>query len=186
VKQPAVARKYALALFHAAQAKAQLDAVEADLASVRQLLEKDRRVAGLLGAPEITEDKKRAFLQSVLGGRVQPLTLEFLDLLLEKGRFAIFSAAVDGFQELAMEARHIIRVRATTAVRMDDPARAKLVQQLQKLTGKTVQMTEAVDPRILGGVVVQVGGKIIDGSVRSALSELRDTLLAAPLQAGAP
>jgi len=181
VREPGVARKYALALFRAAQEKGRLDAVEADLAAARGLLVMYPRVAHLLGAPEVPEHRKRAFLNGLLTGRVEPLILELLELLLQKGRFPFFGEVIDQFQALAMEARGIVRVKATTAVGLGQAERAKLVEKLHRLTGKTVQMTEQVDPRILGGVVVQLGGKIIDGSVKTALSELRESLLSAPL-----
>lgn len=182
MREPAVARKYAVALFNASRKRGELDAVDADLESVRELVASDRRVVNFLGAPDVGVDKKRAFVGAVLGGRVGPLVLEFLDLLLEKGRFNFLLPAAAQFHEMALEARGIIRVQATTAVKMGEAERTALVARLQGLTGKTVQLTGAVDPRIMGGVVVKIGGKILDGSVKTRLSDLRESLMSAPLK----
>ena len=182
MREPAVARKYAVALFNASRKRGELDAVDADMASVRALVSSDHRVVNFLGAPDVAVEKKRAFIATVLAGRVSPLVLELLDLLLEKGRFQFLLPAAAQFHEMALEARGIVRVQATTAVKMGESERTALVARLQKLTGQTVQMTDAVDPRIMGGVVVKIGGKILDGSVKTRLSELRESLMSAPLK----
>jgi F-type H+-transporting ATPase subunit delta len=184
VKQSAaVARKYALALFNAAQQRGQLDAVSADLVSLRELFQADARFRNFLLAPDVTDERKQQFVATVLGGKLQPLAREFLDLLLDKGRFAMLDAAASHFEQLAEEARGIVRVRATTAVALSDANRTQLQARMETLTGRKVLLAEFVDPKILGGVVVHVGGKIIDGSVKTALAELRESLLSAPLHA---
>jgi F-type H+-transporting ATPase subunit delta len=119
--------------------------------------------------------------RKLLAGWVGPVVVEFLELLLKKGRFGLLHAAAERYRELLEEERGIVRAKAVTAVRLTDLERVKLVEKLQIVTGKTVLMSETVDPAVLGGVLVQVGGKIIDGSVRSALRDLREALLAAPL-----
>jgi F-type H+-transporting ATPase subunit delta len=182
LKQPAaVARKYALALFRAALQRGALDPVAADLESVRELLRADPRFADLLAAPDVPVADKQALLGRVLNGRVGPVVQELLSLLLAKGRFGLLPAATVRYRELLEEERGIVRAKAVTAVRLTDPEKTKLVERLQKVTGKKVLMTESVDPAILGGVLVTVGDRIIDGSVRSALRDLRESLLAAPL-----
>jgi len=182
VKQPAaVARKYALALFRAARERGALDAVGGDLAAIGGLLRSDPDFARVLEMPDLPQSEKRAFAGRVLAGRVGPVAVEFLELLLTKGRFGLLAAVVERYRELVEEERGIVRARAVTAVRLTDAERAGLVERLQRVTGKQVLLSEVVDPAILGGVVVTVGDRIIDGSVRSTLRELRDSLLAAPL-----
>jgi F-type H+-transporting ATPase subunit delta len=182
VKQPAaVARKYALALFRAAVGRGALDSVAADLDSIRELLRTDRRLAGVLSAPDVPVIRKRELVGVVLKGKVGPLVLELLDLLLVKGRLGLLTATGERYRELLEEERGIVRAKAVTAVRLTDPERASLVEKLQKVTGRKVIMSEAVDSAVLGGVLVTVGDRIIDGSVKSALRELREKLLAAPL-----
>ena len=179
----AVARKYALALFNAAKKRGDLDTVAADLKSLRELYARDARFRNFLLAPDVTDDRKQQFVGTVFGGKLQPLSREFLDLLLEKGRFPLLDAAASHFEQLLEEERGIVRVRATTAVPLSDASRSQLTERLAKLTGRKVMLAENVDPKILGGVIVHVGGKIIDGSVKSALAELRESLLSAPLHA---
>jgi len=184
VKQSAaVARKYALALFNAAKQRGDLDAVSADLMSLRDLYQADPRFRNFLLAPDVTDDRKQQFVAAVLGGKLKPLSREFLGLLLTKGRFSMLEAAASHFEQLVEAERGIVRVRATTAVALTDANRTQLTASLMALTGHKVLLAEDVDPRILGGVVVHVGGKIIDGSVKAALAELRESLLSAPLHA---
>ncbi len=181
--QPAVARKYALALFRAARERQALDAVAAEIEALRAVLAAQPGVARVLAAPDVSADEKRALVGRALAGRVGPVTLEFVDLLLAKGRFALLDAAAERYRELLEQERGIVRAHAVTAVKLTDAERSKLVDKLQKVTGRQVLMSEAVDPAVLGGVLVTVGDRIIDGSVRSALRELRESLLAAPLTA---
>jgi F-type H+-transporting ATPase subunit delta len=182
VKETTVGRKYALALFNAARSRGALDAVADDVTSLQELVRTDARLIAFLGAPDIPDDRKSAFVKTVLGARVSPLTLELLELLVRKGRLPVLSQVLATFQDLTLEARGIVRVQTVTAVKLSEAERASLVDKLQKLTRKTVRMTESLDPRILGGVVVKMGGKVIDGSVRTALDTLKKALLAAPLQ----
>jgi F-type H+-transporting ATPase subunit delta len=182
VRDLPVARKYAVALFTASKSRGLLEAVDADLESLQHLIHANPKVLGFLGAPDVSDEKKRAFVAAVLGGRVGPLVLEFVDLLLAKRRLAFLLPAMAQFREMALEARGVVRVQATTAVPMGESERTALAQKLQSFTGKTVQMTASVDPKILGGVVVKIGGKILDGSVKTRLHELRESLLAAPLK----
>ena len=177
----AVARKYAQALFGAAGERGEVDRVAEDVTSLRALLAADPRLLRFLGSPDVTQERKEAFLADVLGERVTRLTREFLELLLTKGRIAILPAALARFEELLEAARGLVRVQAVTAVPLGPEARGRLVERLQHVTGRTVLLSESVDPGVLGGVVVQVGGKIIDGSVRSALQGLKARLLGAPL-----
>ncbi|MBI5838240.1 MAG: ATP synthase F1 subunit delta [Candidatus Eisenbacteria bacterium] len=183
MKQPAVARKYALALFRAARSHDALDAVAADLDAIRELLRTDPRFARVLAVPDIPAGEKRAFVGRVLSGRVGPLVVEFADLLLAKGRFGVLDAAADRYRALLEQERGIVRAQAVTAVKLTDAERVKLVEKLQIVTGRKVLMSESVDPAVLGGVLVTVGDRIIDGSVRSAWRDLRESLLAAPLTA---
>ena len=171
-----------MALFAASHKRGMLDAVDADLESLQGLVHDNHAVLNFLGAPDVSLEKKRAFVGAVLGGRVGPLVLEFVDLLLAKGRLAFLNPAMAHFREMALEARGVVRVQATTAVHMGETERTALVDKLQTLTGKTVQMTASVDPKILGGVVVKIGGRILDGSVKTRLHDLRESLLAAPLK----
>ena len=181
MKDTTVGRKYALALFNAAVGRGALDAVADDVTSLQELVRADARLVGFLAAPDIADDRKSAFVKSILGSRVGPLTLELLELLVRKGRLPVLPDVLATFQDLTLEARGIVKAQAVTAVKLTDAERAILVDKLQKLTRKTVRMTESLDPRILGGVVVKLGGKVIDGSVRTSLDALKESLLAAPL-----
>lgn len=176
-----VARKYALALFRAALRREVLDPVGADLDSIVRMLRGEPQLAKVLAAPDVPAAEKRKLAAGVLAGRVGPVALEFVDLLLDKRRFGLLEAAAARYRELLEEERGMVRARAVTAVGLTDAERAGLLDKLQRVTGKTVLMSETVDPEILGGVVVTVGVQIIDGSVRGALRELRERLLAAPL-----
>ncbi len=182
MKRSPVSTKYALALFRAASQRNIVDAVEGDLQSLQDLLRKDPRFVEFLGAPHVTEEHKRRFVTGVLKGRVHVLVEQFVDLLLAKGRFGYLAEAIEHYIGLVEAARGIAHAQAVSAIALTDPQRKNLQAGLERLTGKTIRLSESVDPGVLGGVVLTVGNRVMDGSLRTALRQLREKLLGASIQ----
>jgi len=171
-----VARRYARALFGAAETHQRLDPVAADVHAVGRLLAGEPRARGLLTAPQLDAQEKSAFVERLLAGRVDPLVVELLQLLLEKKRFALFADVVTSFGELMDEARGVLRARVTSAVALPEDLAARLRAELERHTGKRVELEPRVDPELLGGLRVQYGDRIIEQSVRRTLEAQRAAL----------
>ncbi len=177
----AVARRYSRALFGAAQARQLIDRVAEDLEGIERLLREEPRLGGLLISPQVAAEEKRALLETLLRGRAHPLVLELLGLLLEKKRMTVVQQVIEGYRELVEEHRGIVRAQVTTAVPMPDALRERLLAALERRSGKKILIEPAVDPRVIGGVMVRMGDRIIDRSVQRAFKEMRENLLEVPV-----
>lgn len=171
-----VVRRYARALFDTANSSSQVDLVEADLKTVDDLLRTVPRLPRALRAPTISSQRKKELLTHTFGTRVGPLTQRFLALVVTRNREDILGQVYAEFHRLSNELRNILPVDVTAAVPMTDAERDALGNALARRTGKQVVLRVAIDPRLMGGVVLRMGDTIIDGSVRNKLLQLRARL----------
>lgn len=179
--QAGLAHRYAHALFGAALGEKALDAVGEDLAALTALDGADARLRLFLESPQVLDEHKHELIDRVLGGRAHALTVRFLHLLLDKKRVAYLREAAAAYRTLLEEHRGVLHARVTTAAPLAAAERDRLRAALEKRTGRPVVLEARVDREILGGVVAQLGDKIMDGSVRSGLAEIREALLGARL-----
>lgn len=175
-----IARRYAQALFMAAQRKDAIDRVWDDLQGV---LAVDRaagdRFRHFLEAPQVPTEHKFAALEATFRPVVHGLVVEFFRLLLNKKRLFELRAIIGEFQNLVEDHKGVVRARVTSAVPLADTEITGLVAALESGLKKQIRVVSNVDPGILGGLVVRVGDRIADKSVRTMLTQLRDQLLAA-------
>lgn len=177
-----VARRYAQALFLAAQRKDVITSVGEDLKGVLGAdLATGNRLRLFLEAPQVPTDQKRAVVEKGLGPFTHRLVVEFFKLLIAKKRLFNMRDIVDEFGRLVEQHQGIVRARVTSAIPLKDAELHDLVASLEQGLAKKVKVDAHVDPQILGGMVVKVGDRIADRSVTTLLSQLREQLLAASL-----
>jgi F-type H+-transporting ATPase subunit delta len=177
IRDRAIARRYAVALFGAARHAGAAEEILADLGAVKELEKLNPSLRQFLEAPDVLTEHKVAVLSAVFKGCVHELVGRLLDLMLRKKRMQHFPFVHEEYRGLVEEALGIARARVTTAVPLDPALAGELVKRLEKLTHKQVRLDTRVDPAIIGGVVTVVGGKILDGSLRHWLADLRERLL---------
>lgn len=165
------ARRYARAIFELALEKNELDRWRSDLEKVASLGQ-DATIAAYLENPKVHLDDKARLLSQTLGD-INPLVLNLLYLLLARGRLNMLPDVAYEYQRLLDSHRGIERAEVTTAVPLGDEARLKLSRYLSDITGKKVLLEPEVDPGLIGGVVVRVAGKLLDGSTRGKLAALK-------------
>jgi F-type H+-transporting ATPase subunit delta len=175
---PALARRYAAALYASARKRDLLDRVESDLAATAALLDAEPAFRDFLLSPEVLDEHKAEILARTLRSRLAPLSFHFLLLLFKKRRLDHLGAIHDSLVELVEADRGIWRVEVTTAVPMKKEHQEKIKAQLEAVTGKTIKLELDVDPDILGGVVLVLHNRLVDGSLRRSLDRLRDELAA--------
>lgn len=176
MSQPIVARRYAQALYEEAERTHVTEQVDADVRLIREALGASRELVMLFESPVVPRERKQAVVRALFESRVQPVTLRFVELLVEKRREALFAAAAEAYQALRDEQLGIVEVAVRTAMPLDADGEKAVVAKLESLTGKRVRLSVTVDESLMGGMVVRVGDTVYDGSVSGRLATLRERL----------
>lgn len=152
-----------------------IDTAFEELGEVSELIfsEENRDYARLLASPLIKDDDKRKSLESVFGGRVSDLTLDFLSVLSKNGRIMFLPAVYSEFKKLYYKKNNIMEVTAVTSQKMSAGLREKLVKKLEQTSKNKVILIERLDPSILGGIILKYQDTEIDASVASGLDRIK-------------
>jgi len=170
------ARRYAVALLHAAVKAGELDRVEAEIKALAEMLNRSPQLVKFLAQPLVPFSEKAQRLKQRLEGRVSPVTLNFLLAVVKHKRIEAFDYIVRVFTDLVREYRGEVVAEVTSAVPLTDEERVMTVQRLQEITGKKVLLSEKVDPSIVGGMRIIVGDKLLDLSLKGHLERIRERL----------
>jgi F-type H+-transporting ATPase subunit delta len=171
------ARRYAQAAFEIALEKKELEKWQSDLQKVVDAVS-DETFLAALESPKIRLDDKSQFLSRRLG-KVNPLVLNMVKLLIERGGIGMIGEIADEFRRLLDAYRGIQTADVTTAVPLDDKDKKKLAENLGRLLDMKIEIRSEVDPEIIGGIIARVGGKLLDGSTRTKLQALKRELVGA-------
>jgi ATP synthase F1 delta subunit len=169
------ARVYAEALFDVAKEKGKLDAVRGELAQFADAVDGDRELQVFFFSPYFSSAEKSAGLRRAVSG-ADPELLNFLELLIEKGRMPEVFRIRRELDELWKHENKRIDVTVTSAVPLDRAVVEKVGEEIERQTGQKVELASRVDDEILGGIVLQVGNKILDASIRARLEKLRKSV----------
>ena len=167
------AKRYAQAAFDIAKQSNTIEIWRTDLDDLAKVLA-ESDAADLLADARIPADRRMAMAERMLD--VQPLALNLAKLLIAKGRSLDARWVAQSFNRLADEEIGIVHARVTTAVELTPEQLARIRDRLGDRLGKTVMAEAVVDPSIIGGLVVQVGDRLVDGSVSTRLKSLRHEL----------
>ena len=171
-----IARRYAQALFEEAKQSGNVEQVDEDVDLIRDSLDGSRELVLVFESPIIPREKKESIVKELFKSRVQPVTLHFLQLLIEKKREDLFPAVVRAYGDLRDRQLGIVEARVRAAVGLDEAERERLGAALERRTGKRVRLEVDVDPDLIGGLVVRIGDTVYDSSVRHQLGVLREQL----------
>lgn len=172
MKGTKAAGRYAMSLIELAAEQNKLDAVKQDMELVAATISDNRDLQLLLESPIIKVDKKQAVLEGVFGKKVEEITLRFITTLCAKGRESMMPAMVEAFVSLYKERMGIVTAEVTSAVALTKEARAEINTALAPV-GKSIELVEHVDPKVLGGLKITVGDRRIDATLRKKLNELK-------------
>jgi len=168
------AKRYAEAAYLIARQDAKEEAWSSGLTDVAALFG-DGRARAVFENARVPSNQKLALVERALAG-VDPLILNLARLLVRRRRASLGPQIAQAFQELIDEARGILHAIVTSAVPLTEQDRAAVQRRLIEITGGQVQMETQVDESILGGLVVRIGDRLIDGSTKSRLLALKRRL----------
>ncbi len=176
MRDTTVARNYAEALFTIAEKHGKQDAFAASLSAVGEMLDGNAAIRSFLQTPKVDLVAKKKALRSAFEGRVDPLVVNFLLVVLQKRRQRLISEIGREFSKLLDEKMGRVHVQVTLAHAADAATEQAITKELSRILGRTAIPHITVDPKIVGGIVVRFGDSILDGSVRRRLAGLRNRL----------
>ncbi|HEU5281957.1 MAG TPA: F0F1 ATP synthase subunit delta [Gammaproteobacteria bacterium] len=166
-----IARPYAKAAFDVARQDAQFSEWKVFLETAA-LIVKDATVIDACTDPETDQSKLLAFFESLLSSLLNAHRKNFLALLLETKRILVLPVIAELYNELLASEANLSTVTLTTAVDIDEATRNAFALALKKRTQKEITLQCRLDPAILGGAIIQIGDRVIDGSIRGKLARL--------------
>lgn len=172
----AIADSYARALLDLTEQQGVSDAVLDELTAFKDAIEADDALADFMSSAVIDEQARTKTLERAFRGKMNDLLLNALLVMNAKGRSSIVSAMCDRYRRALSLGRGQVEVQVATATPLNKKQRASLTEVLAQITGQKPVLTETVDESMLGGLVVQIGDKKLDGSVANRIKGLRRAL----------
>lgn len=172
-----VAGRYAAALFDLAKDSSKVADVEADLVKFQAMLDESADLVRLVRSPVIAADDQARALDVILSkAGIGGLSANFFKLIASNRRLFAISDMIKAFRVLAARARGEVTADVTSAVKLNDAQTAELKQALKASVGKDVTLNSHVDETLLGGLIVKVGSRMVDSSLRTKLQNLKVAL----------
>jgi F-type H+-transporting ATPase subunit delta len=173
-----LARIYAEALIDAAQATVGLGRVVDDLKAVKQIATGDRYVWAFFSSPRVEPEAKKRVLREIFEGKISRPVMGLLHVLIDKQRGPLLDNVIAEFERYRDIRENRQHVYVTSPAPLLDEQREELTRRLAAVTGKNIELHEKIDPRVLGGLIVKVGDKVVDGTLKRRLEKLRRELVA--------
>lgn len=171
-----IAERYASAFFELARDEGKLGEAEADLDALAAAYGESEDLRRLIQSPAFNADAKAAGMKALLDGKADVLTTNFIRLVASKGRLSLLLSMIRRFKEIAAEARGEVAAEVVSAHPLSDDQITDLKAQIRASIGKDVTLQTRTDPDLLGGLIVKIGSRMIDSSLKTKLARLRARL----------
>ncbi len=179
MRESEIAGTYARSLFELSGLTGTATDAEAQLGEVARTVRGHADLRDALAAAAVPAAKKRDILREIFGEAVDPAVLSIVQVAVETGHVDMLGELASAFTSLVEEELGVVPADVTTAVPLTDGLRARLSEKLESSLGKRVVLREKVDPQVLGGIIINVAGRVLDGSLRKQLNGMRTALATA-------
>ncbi|MBO4432282.1 MAG: F0F1 ATP synthase subunit delta [Clostridia bacterium] len=167
---------YANALFMIAVEDDKLETFSSDLSVIKQVFRENPDYALLLTSPNIPKSERQEAVDAAFGGKVDANILNFIKVLCDHNKIDTLDDCIKDFKALKKSAQNRVTAKVYTAVPISEAQEQALKEKLQKKFGMTVKIKSVIDKNMLGGVRVEIDGKIIDGSVKRQLHDIKEVI----------
>lgn len=165
------------ALLEVAEEKGGLEQIEKDLELVCGVITKHAELKKMFFHPGVTRDEKNALIKRIFGDSISGIMKNFLNVLLDRRREGVLWAIPEVYEKAINDKRGVSKVTVHAAIPITGERLVHLKRRLDKMVGRKVEIEVVKDPQILGGMVLRMGNKIVDGSVAGRLKDLKTRLL---------
>ena len=173
-----VAVSYARSLLELANERGQGQEIGQEMAGLRQLLEENPSFGAYLSDPGVSSAERTGALERLFRGRASPLVMNFLGVVQNHGRLRMLAAIAEAYEDLLDKQLGNVEVDVTVAQRLGPDELEQVRQRVGQALGRNAVVHQYVDESIIGGLVIRVGDRLIDASVRYQLEAIRDQMLA--------
>jgi F-type H+-transporting ATPase subunit delta len=167
---------YADAMFEVARAEGTIDEVEDELFRFARALDASDELRDALTDPHIPASRRQQIVEDLLGSRATPVTTALVSMVVGIGRGRDLPTIIDLLVQKSASSKDKAVAEVRSAVDLTPEQRDRLTQAIKSATGKDVEIKVIIDETILGGVVTTIGDTVIDGSVRSRLEQLKNSI----------
>ncbi|KIN68606.1 F0F1 ATP synthase subunit delta [Sulfitobacter donghicola] len=172
-----IAQRYATAVFELAKEAKKVKAVETDLTSLQDLMSSSDNFRALINSPIYSREEQAGAIAAIAKKmKLSPTMANTLALMAQKRRLFVLPQLVQTLRDIIAEDKGEVIADVTSAKALTKTQADKLAASLKKTTGKTVTLQQTVDESLIGGLIVKVGSKMIDTSVRSKLNSLQNVM----------
>lgn len=177
MKNLAIARRYAKALLIIGEEDGQAEAYREELNGVARLLSENKALDLAITNPLYDMESRRKVLSTTLQKmNLSELMCSFLLLLFDKGRIGFIDSINTYYQKLADELKGVARAELVSASALSDASVDKIKRSLADMTGKDIILNISEDPGLIGGVVAKIGDLVLDGSIKTQLMNMKESL----------
>lgn len=171
------AKRYATAFFELAKENAQVDVIAGDMQTLTALLDTGGEVVSFMHNPTLRREVQAEALKALAAHlKLAPVTAQFLGTLALKRRLDVLAQVVTAVQDMIAEHKGELTADVTAAQALDQGQIDRLAANLKKALGVDVKVKLGIDPSIMGGLIIRVGSRLIDSSVKTKLERLRRAL----------
>ena len=177
MKQTILAKRYAKAIFTVGQEQKKYEEYGEVLQGLAGLYSTHPDVVDALTNPLYPMDVKENVMKGIVGSmKVDTIMGNFLNLLVQKKRAEILPEIAVAYKTMVDDAKNISHGNVISAIELSDELKENVQTILEKLTGKKVELTTSIDQSIIGGIIAQVGDLVLDGSIKTQLAGLKDSI----------
>ncbi|RKD21977.1 ATP synthase F1 subcomplex delta subunit [Caminicella sporogenes DSM 14501] len=171
-----VSKTYSEALFEVALEENKIDLFLEELKFIVDTFKMYPEFYSLFKSPLLKVDEKKKVVSEVFGDKLSQEMNNFLKIILDKKRAYYIEQIKNEYEKMVNEYKGIIKAVAVTAIPLTEEEKNNLEEKLSELTGKSIKLTNEIDKNVIGGVLVKLGDKVIDGTIKGRLEELKENL----------
>ena len=170
-----ISKRYARAFFEIAAEGKQIEKYYSELNQFALIIVQNKALADFLANPVFEQESKKGVVENIIGKlKLSVMTVNFLKLLVDKRRIDVLPDIVFFYRQLMDESLKKVRVNLKTAFPLSSKMQNYITSNLEKVTGRKVEVSVEKDPGLLGGIVIGVGDTLYDGSIKNQLNNMRN------------
>jgi F-type H+-transporting ATPase subunit delta len=172
-----ISKRYARAFFEIATEEKQLERYYNEISQFALIIAQNKALGEFLANPVFEQESKKGVVENIIGKlKLSGMTVNFLKLLVDKRRIDVLPDIVFFYRQLMDESLKKVRVNLKTAFPLSSEMQAYIASNLEKVTGRKVEISVEKDPGLVGGIVIGVGDTLYDGSIKNQLNNMRNLL----------